>query len=95
MLGRVIAQRLKPHGLLGAKMAAYERNGVREYIVWQILEDRIDWFQLEEGKFRLIAPVEGHVLESLAFAGPLLDVDAMVAGDLAAAAAPMEGPWRT
>jgi Uma2 family endonuclease len=76
---------------LGAKMVAYQRNGVQEYIVWQILEDRIDWFRLEGGQFKLVSPVEGQV-ESRVFPGLRLDVAAMVAGDLDAAVAPMERP---
>lgn len=28
------------------KKKAYRRNGVKEYIVWQILENKLDWFSL-------------------------------------------------
>jgi Uma2 family endonuclease len=68
---------------LGPKMEAYRRNGVREYIVWQILEERIDWFRLIDGEYAAVAPTEG-VIESSEFPGLRLNVAAMLAGDLAA-----------
>lgn len=68
---------------LGPKMEAYRRNGVREYIVWQILEERIDWFRLRDGEYEPVAPTRG-VIESVEFPGLRLDVGAMLAGDLAA-----------
>lgn len=68
---------------LGPKMEAYRRNGVREYVVWQILEERIDWFRLTDGKYEPVAPT-GGVIESVEFPGLRLDVGAMLAGDLAA-----------
>jgi Uma2 family endonuclease len=76
---------------LGAKMRAYERNGVQEYVVWQILEGRIDWFELTDGRFRAKGPAAGSVYESSVFPGLRLDVAAMLAGDLDAAVAPMDG----
>lgn len=68
---------------LGPKMEAYRRNGVREYVVWQILEERIDWFRLTDGQYVPVAPT-GGVIESVEFPGLRLDVGAMLAGDLAA-----------
>ena len=41
---------------MGAKYAAYERTGVREYIVWRVDDYAIDWFQLRNG--RLIFPAD-------------------------------------
>lgn len=42
------------------KKETYRRHGVREYIVWQIHENRLDWFILEDGAFlRLDADGEG------------------------------------
>jgi Uma2 family endonuclease len=39
------------------KMRAYRRNGVQEYIVWQTLESRLDWFRLKDGEYVPVAPV--------------------------------------
>lgn len=72
---------------LGAKMDAYRRNGVREYIVWQILEERIDWFRLEGGSFQAVKPNSAGTIESAVFPGLRLDVPAMLAANLKAVAA--------
>ncbi len=68
---------------LGPKKEAYRRNGVREYVVWQILEERIDWFRLDGGAYAPIPSTNG-VIESREFPGLRLNVPAMLAGDLAA-----------
>src|SRR5260370_18599384 len=34
---------------LNAKLHAYRRNGVREYVVWRVLQGRIDWLVLRDG----------------------------------------------
>ena len=34
---------------LGDKLAVYRRNGVREYVVWRVLDHGIDWFELAGG----------------------------------------------
>lgn len=68
---------------LGPKKEAYRRNGVREYVVWQILEERIDWFRLDRGAYAPLPSTNG-VIESREFPGLRLNVPAMLAGDLAA-----------
>src|SRR5262245_24192306 len=37
---------------LHSKLAAYRRNGVREYVVWRVLDREINWFALERGEYR-------------------------------------------
>jgi len=71
---------------LGPKKEAYRRNGVREYVVWQILEGRIDWFQLTDSDFERVEPDATGVIESSVFAALRLNVPAMLQGDLAAVA---------
>jgi hypothetical protein len=34
---------------LHVKLNVYRRHGVREYIVWRVLDEAIDWFVLREG----------------------------------------------
>ena len=70
------------------KLRAYRRNGVREYIVWQILEERIDWFRLRDGEYVSLEPDEGGIVNSEVFPGLRLDVAAMLRGDLAAVTSP-------
>ncbi len=68
---------------LGAKMTAYARNGVREYIVWQTFDAVITWFALRDGDFVPIAPDNDGVVRSIVFPGLALDVGAMLAGNMA------------
>ena len=69
---------------LGAKKQVYQRNGVREYIVWQIHEERIEWSVLRDGAFEENLPDKHGVIESQLFPGLRLKVAAMLKGDLAA-----------
>lgn len=63
------------------KRRAYERNGVREYIVWRTLDGAIDWFVLRGGSFELKAPDGRGSIESEQFPGLVMDVPAMLAMD--------------
>jgi Uma2 family endonuclease len=66
------------------KKRAYRRNGVQEYLVWQIEDEHIDWFVLEDSQYASQEPTaDGHLTSSV-FPGLVLDVDALLAGDLAA-----------
>ena len=65
-----------------SKLEVYRRNGVREYLVWRVLESAIDWFILRSGKYEPLAPIDG-VLQSQVFPGLWLDPAAMVLRDLA------------
>ena len=68
---------------LHAKLHVYRRNGVREYIVWRVLEQTIDWFVLRAGQYERL-PVEANGLSrSEVFPGLWLDPAALVRGDLA------------
>jgi Uma2 family endonuclease len=69
---------------LHQKKRAYERNGVREYIVWRTVDKAIDWFQLREGVYATREPDADGIIESEEFPGLRLDVRAMLAGDRAA-----------
>lgn len=66
------------------KLKVYRRNGVREYIVWQVAEQKISWFSLQAGEYVLLAPDETGVMHSQVFPGLNLNVVALLAGDLAA-----------
>jgi Uma2 family endonuclease len=72
------------------KMRVYRRNGVQEYIVWQTLENRLDWFRLGDGEYVAVAPDERGTIESTVFPGLRLNVIALLAGDSAAALAALE-----
>lgn len=65
------------------KHTVYRRNGVREYIVWQIYDRRVDWWALREGEYQPLLPDDAGVLRSEVFPGLWLDVPALIADDLA------------
>jgi len=67
---------------LHAKKTVYCRNGVQEYIVWQVLEHKVDWFYLNEGDY-LSLPVDSDgIIRSQTFPGLWLAVEALLSGDL-------------
>lgn len=68
---------------LNDKLNAYRRNGVQEYIVWQIYENRLDWFSLQQGRYVSLQPDEAGVIRSSIFPGLWLAVNALREGDLA------------
>jgi Uma2 family endonuclease len=68
---------------LHQKLNTYRRHGVREYIVWQTLDNIIDWFVLREGRYERLLPETGGVYKSEIFPGLWLDSTAMTHRDLA------------
>lgn len=74
------------------KKEAYRRNQVREYIVWRVLDQAIDWFRLEVGEYVRVEPDERGVIESTTFPGLRLNMPKMLAGDLAGVLAELDQP---
>lgn len=68
---------------LHEKKEAYRRNGVREYVVWRMLDRAIDWFELRTGVYLLREPDADGIVASTRFPGLRLDVPSMLAGDAA------------
>ena len=68
---------------LGNKMDAYRRNKVKEYVVWRVYDDAIDWFILRNDQFVLLPPDPSDgLLKSDVFPGLWLDAAALIRGDL-------------
>jgi hypothetical protein len=67
---------------LHAKLNAYRRNGVREYVVWVVGERDVRWFVLAEGRYDRLPPDADGLLRSRAFPGLWLDPAALVGGDM-------------
>lgn len=68
---------------LNAKLIAYQRNGVGEYLVVLAEDQReVRWFVLEEDRFTPLRPDEDGLLKSRLFPGLWLDPAALLAGDL-------------
>jgi len=66
------------------KKNAYRRNGVREYVVWRVLDGEIDWFALRKGQYERMLPDESGLVRSEVFPGLWLDPGALVRRDMAA-----------
>lgn len=64
------------------KLRAYRRNQVQEYLVWQVYEQRIDWFRLREGEYINLIAAEAGIIQSEVFPGLWLAVPALLAGNL-------------
>ena len=67
------------------KLNVYRRNGVREYLVWRTLDERIDGFELVDDEYRPLLADDTGVLRSKVFPGLRIDVDALLGGDVAGA----------
>ncbi|MFK0732037.1 MAG: Uma2 family endonuclease [Gloeotrichia echinulata HAB0833] len=66
---------------LHGKKQAYRRNGVKEYIVWQVLEQKLSWFYLEQGEYLELVPDDG-IMRSQVFPGLWLGVSDLLAGNI-------------
>ncbi len=67
---------------LHTKLEIYRRNRVREYVVWRVVDQRLDWFVLDAGQFTSLTPDADGILRSVVFPGLWLDVDALLRNDM-------------
>jgi hypothetical protein len=68
---------------LHTRLRLYRENNVREYIVWRVQDQEIDWFALRQGQYdRLPLNAAGHY-QSEVFPGLWLDPAALTRSDLA------------
>lgn len=65
------------------KKNTYRRNGVKEYIIWRVDDEEIDWFAWEEGEYITLEKDKNGVIESRFFGGLRLNVEAILKDDLA------------
>ena len=63
------------------KAEVYRRTGVREYIIWRVIDEAIDWFVLREEQFVPLIPDAKGVYKSEVFPGLWLDPEALVRDD--------------
>jgi Uma2 family endonuclease len=64
------------------KKKSYKRNGIQEYIVWQSLENKLDWFGLHDSEYILLQPDTEGIIKSQVMPGLWLSVTALLAGDM-------------
>lgn len=69
---------------LHEKYDLYRRHNVREYVVWRVYEDAVDWFVLRAGEYRPLQQDAQGVFRSETLPGLWLDAPALIRGDLAA-----------
>lgn len=68
---------------LHAKRSVYEKAGIPEYLVWRTLENKVDWFVLEDDGYVAMEADPGGILESRQFPGLRLSVEVLLDGTLA------------
>jgi Uma2 family endonuclease len=64
------------------KKRAYRRNGVQEYIIWQVFERQVDWFSLQEGEYVSLLADDRGIIRSQVFPGLWLDTLALLNGEM-------------
>lgn len=67
---------------LHSKKRVYLRNNVREYLVWRVLDQAVDWFILREGAYVPNEPDSQGVYFSQSLPGLCLDAAALIRRDL-------------
>src|SRR5947209_14314893 len=63
---------------LNLKFRVYRRNGVREYLVWRVLDRAIDWFSLRLGEYVQLPIGADGIIRSEVFPGLWLDPIALI-----------------
>ncbi|MEH2038128.1 Uma2 family endonuclease [Nostoc sp.] len=64
------------------KKKVYGRNGLKEYIVWQIFENKLDWFRLQEGEYVSLEVDADGIIKSQVFPGLWLSMSDLLAGNM-------------
>ena len=67
---------------LNVKKPIYKRDGIREFILWRVEDNAIDWFVLRNNDYELLVPDASGIIHSETFPGLWLDVTAMIRRDM-------------
>jgi Uma2 family endonuclease len=68
---------------LQEKLQVYRRNGVQEYLVWQVSDRLFDWFSLKDGQYIKLQPNKQNMIKSEVFPGLWLGIDYLLKYKLA------------
>jgi Uma2 family endonuclease len=79
----LILEIMTPSDDFREKLKTYRRHGIKECIVWQIEETRLDWLRLDQGYYVFLQPDGNNMVHSQEFPGLCLPVAEMLAGNLA------------
>ena len=63
------------------KLEIYREAGIKEYVVWRVLEREIDWFVLRGKRYERLALSPDGIFRSETFPGLWMDTAAMIARD--------------
>lgn len=63
---------------------------MKEYLVWQVIDRRIDWFSLQEEEYIALLPDTEGIIRSRVFPGLWLAVSALLEGDMSSAIATLQ-----
>jgi Uma2 family endonuclease len=66
------------------KLEVYRRAGVREYVLWRVRDNEIDWFVLNDGQYERLPQDASGFYRSQVFPGLWLDPAALIRGDIPA-----------
>ncbi|MBW4677932.1 MAG: Uma2 family endonuclease [Desmonostoc geniculatum HA4340-LM1] len=64
------------------KKKVYCRNGVKEYMIWQIFENKLDWFSLQQGEYISLEVDADGIIKSQVFPGLWLSRFNLLAGNM-------------
>jgi Uma2 family endonuclease len=67
---------------LGDKLDVYRQFGVKEYIVWRVFDEAIDWFVLRGDKYERLPVSDDGIYRSETLPGLWLDAPALLHGDM-------------
>jgi Uma2 family endonuclease len=70
---------------LHLKKKLYKEYGAREYLVWRVIDDQVDWFVLRNDEFEPLPPGPDGILRSEVFPGLWINPSALLRADIAAA----------
>jgi Uma2 family endonuclease len=68
---------------LHEKKEVYRRHGVKEYLVWRVIDRSVDWFRLQDGDYILVESDADGLIQSEVFPGLWLAVTDLLAGNQA------------
>ena len=75
---------------LHQKLEAYRRNGVREYLIWRVLDREFDWFSLRSGAYQRVEASPDGLIKSEVMPGLWLKPAALIDGDFPALLAALQ-----
>jgi Uma2 family endonuclease len=64
------------------KKRAYRRNGVKEYLVWRVYDQQLDWFSLKAGEYIKLEPDNDGIMRSQVFPGLWLATSQLLLGKM-------------